>query len=108
MPRSANDPLRTFTAFANPSTATDTVVVAGQANRSIIVHAVFTVAAAANSVLFKSAANVITSTSALAANGGLVLPFDSQGWFKTNVGESLVFTTTAAVATGVTVVYSWE
>lgn len=72
MPRSANDPLRAFTAFANPSTATDTVLVAAQPNRSIVVHAMFTVAAQANTVHFKSGTNVLTATSALAASRAIL------------------------------------
>lgn len=108
MIKSINDKLVTFTAYANPSTATDTAVVAAVPNHKIVVHAVFTVAASANSVLFKSGPTAITGTSALAANGGLVLPFNENGWFKTGAGEPLNFTTSAAVATGVTVVYSLE
>lgn len=108
MTRSVNDKLVTFTAYANPSTATDTAVVTAVANRRIVVHAVFTVAASANSVFFKSGSTALTGISALAANGGLVLPFNENGWFKTVVGEDLNFTTSAAVATGVTVVYSLE
>lgn len=106
--RSANDKLVTKTAYANPSTATDTAVVAAIAGKSIRVHAVLTVAASANSVFFKSGATAISATSALAANGGLVLPFSESGWFVTAAGEALNFTTSAAVATGVTVVYSEE
>ena len=103
-----NDVLVTQTAYANPSTATDTVVVAAVPNKSIVVHAAYTVAALANSVTFKSGANVLTATSALAANGGLVLPFAQPGWFRTSVGEALVFTTSAVGATGITITYSLE
>lgn len=106
--RGYNDVVPTFTAFANPSTATDTAVVAAITGKVIKVHAVYTVASAANSVSFKSATTSLTGISALAANGGLVLPFSQVGWFKTNAGEALNFTTTAAAATGVTVVYSVE
>lgn len=106
--RSVNDKLVTKTAYANPSTATDTVVVAAIPGKAIRVHAVFTVAASANSVFFKGGAAALTASSALAANGGLVLPFSESGWFVTGAGEALNFTTSAAVATGVTVVYSEE
>ncbi len=107
--KSVNDKNFTQTAYANPSTATDTAIVAAQGTGRVIkVHAVFTVAAGANSVYFKSGASAITGTSALAANGGLVLPFNPEGWFKTNANEALNFTTSAAVATGVTVIYSVE
>ncbi len=104
--RSLNDKLITYTAYANPSTATDTTIVAAVTNNKIRVHAVFTVAASANSVYFKSGSNAICASSALAANGGLVLPFNEAGWFETVKGQALNFTTSAAAATGVTVVYS--
>jgi hypothetical protein len=108
MTRSVNDRLQTKTAFANPSTATDTAVVAAITGKSIVVHSVFVVAAGANSVYFKSGSTAITGTSALAANGGFSLAPNEQGWFKTVAGEALNFTTSAAVATGVTITYSEE
>ena len=45
---------------------------------------------------------------ALAANGGFVLPYNEAGWFVTEASAALNFTTSAAVATGVTVIYSEE
>lgn len=107
--RNINDIYFTKTAFANPSTATDTTVVsAGGSGVKYRVHAVATVAAGANNVYFKSGTTAICGTMALAANGGFVLPYNPEGWFVTAANEALVFTTSAIVATGVTVVYSVE
>lgn len=109
MPRSGNDRYFTKTAFVNPSTATDTsVVAAGGAGVKYRVHAVAVVAAGANNVYFKSGSTAICGTMALAANGGFVLPYNPEGWFVTNANEALKFTTSAIVATGATVVYSTE
>lgn len=100
---------RTQTAFVNPSTATDTATVAAQgSNARIVVHAVAVVSAGANTVKFKSATTVISGDMALAANGGFVLPYNPEGWFRTAANEALNFTTSAAVACGCTVVYSVE
>lgn len=106
--RSVNDKLVTKTAVVNPSTATDTAVVAAISGKVIKVHAVTIVTTLANSVSFKSATTAISAVSPLAANGGMVLPFNENGWFKTVAGEALNFTTTAATACGCTVVYSEE
>ncbi len=109
MPRSRNDMYFTKTAFSNPSTATDTTVVsAGGTGVKYRIHAVAIVAAGANNVYFKSASTAICGTMALAANGDFVLPYNPEGWFTTAANEALVFTTSAVVATGVTVVYSTE
>ena len=109
MSRSINDKQYTLTAISNPSTATTTSVIAAQgAGRVIKVHSCFLVVAGANSLTFKSDATSISGTNALAANGGLVLPHNPEGWFKTAPNEALNLTTTAAVATGVTINYSVE
>lgn len=108
MNRSINDTLNTKTAFVNPSTATDTAVVAAITGKGIRVHAVALLAGGANNVLFKSATTALCGTFALAANGGFVLPYNEAGWFVTTAGEALNLTTSAAVATGCTVIYSQE
>jgi len=108
MTRNKSDYLVTKTAFVNPSTATDTAVVAAITGKSIRVHAVATVAGGANNLLFKSGTTALCGTMALAANGGFVLPYNEAGWFVTAASEALNLTTSAAVATGATVVYSEE
>lgn len=106
--RSVADRAVTKTAYVNPSTATDTEVVAAITGKVIRVHAVASVAAGANNVYFKSATTAICGTMALAANGGFILPYNEAGWFATAASAALNFTTSAAVATGLTVVYSEE
>lgn len=96
-------------AFVNPSTASDTAVVAAPgANLAIVVTSSVIVTTLANSVLFKSATNAITATWPLAANGGLVLAQNDDGWFETNVNEALNFTTNVATACGCLVSYYVE
>ena len=90
---------------ANPSTATDTELVAASAGAKYRVLSVAVVTTLANNVLFKSASSAISATFPLGANGGIVLPFNEHGWFETSAGEALNFTTSAATACGVQVQY---
>jgi hypothetical protein len=69
------------------------------------VLSVVLVSTAANSVKFLSAATQISATFPLAANGGVVLPFNDHGWFETAVSEALNLNMTAATSTGVQVHY---
>lgn len=108
MPRSINDRLQTKTAFVNPTTATDTALVAAIPYKKIRVHSVWVVAGGANNVYFKSDTTALTATSNLATNGGFILAPSEMGWFVTATGEALNFTTSAAVATGCTITYSEE
>lgn len=106
--RTANAVNYTQSAFVNPQTATDTLVVAAVTNSKIRVHSVSVVTTIANNVLFKSNTTAISSTAPIAANGGYILPFSPEGWFTTAIGEALNFTTSAATACGCHVVYSME
>lgn len=90
---------------ANPSTATDTQLVAGATDAKYRVLSVAIVTTLANNVLFKSATTAISATFPLGANGGVVLPFNEHGWFETASGQALNFTTSAATACGVQVQY---
>ena len=90
---------------ANPSTATDTELVAAATNAKYRVLSVAIVTTLANNVLFKSGTSAISATFPLGANGGIVLPFNEHGWFETTAGQSLNFTTSAATACGVQVQY---
>jgi hypothetical protein len=100
-------PLKTphSNAFANPSGIGSNAIVAAVAGARIRVLSVVMVSTIANSVKFLSAAADISATFPLAANGGLVLPFNEHGWFETNVGEALNLNMTAASATGTQVHY---
>lgn len=107
MIRSVTNPLAypVKTAFLDTSTLGSNAVVSAITNSKIIVLAVALVAGASNNVKFLSAANQISSTMALAANGGVVLPFHQYGWFSTNVGEALNINLSAATSVGVTITY---
>lgn len=96
-----------LTAFLDTSTSgSNQVVAAPGAGVAIRVLSVAVVnGATANSVRFLSAANNKTSLFALAANGGVVLPFTEHGWFQCNNGEALNINLSGATAVGVTVTY---
>lgn len=100
-------PLRTpnSNAFANASSIGSNAVVAAVAGARIRVLSVVLVSTLANSVKFMSASTDISATFPLAANGGVVLPFNEHGWFETAIGEALNLNMTAATATGVQVHY---
>lgn len=65
--------------------ATATLVAAQGAGVKIRVVGLILVNTAAQTLTFKSAAGgtAVTGAMALPANGQLVLPFNSQGWFET-------------------------
>lgn len=77
------------------------------ADVSIRVLSLVIVAAAANTVNLQSTTTTSNKTSlfALAANGGLVLPFSEHGWFQCTAGEGLSINLSAATAVGITVQY---
>lgn len=93
-------------AVINPSTATDTPVVAAPGEGLYIkVLSILAIAAGANNLTFKSANTAKSPVLALGANGGFVAPFQQEGWFDCNQNEALNLTTSAAQATGVLVKY---
>ncbi len=92
-------------AFATPSSLGGNAIVAGVAGKKYRVLSVVVVTTAANSIKFQSASTDISATFPLAANGGLVLPFNEHGWFETAAGEALNINLSAATSTGVQVHY---
>lgn len=84
-----------------------TVVVAAQGGGiRIRVLSVFVCTSTAVGVKFQSASTDISGLSALAANGGFVMPETSHGWFQTAANEALnVNLSGAATSVGVTVVW---
>lgn len=87
------------------STLGSNAVVAAQPGRGIRVLSMVVVAAAANTVKLMSNATSITGLYALAANGGLVLPYNEHGWCQTADGEALNLNLSAATAVGATIQY---
>jgi hypothetical protein len=59
----------------------------------------------ANTVKFQSATNDKTGAFPLAANGGLVLPYNEHGWFETNANEALNINLSVGTATGLQLQY---
>jgi hypothetical protein len=91
--------------FKNTATnTTDDSYVAAQAGQRIRVTAVAIVAGGtAQSLTFKSkpsgASSAITPLFAFGANGGMVLPYNPDGWFDTVLGEGLTVTTASGGST---------
>lgn len=93
-------------AFVNASSlGSNPVVAAPTGTGAIRVLSVAVVSTLANSVNFLSAATGISATFPLAANGGLVLPFNEHGWFQCASGEALNVNLSVATATGVQIQY---
>lgn len=97
------------TAILDTSTLGANAIIAAPASTDVAIRvlSLVIVAAAANTVNLQSTTTTANKTSlfALAANGGLVLPFSEHGWFQTSPGEGLSINLSAATAVGITVQY---
>lgn len=95
-------------AFANPASIADNAIIATPgAGFVIVVHCMVLVATGgANTAIVKSAAVAIGPTFGFAANGGLVLPQNDDGWFETVANEALNLALSAATAVACHVGYS--
>jgi hypothetical protein len=91
--------------FGNPAASGNNQIVAAVTGRKIRVLAASLLAVLANTATFRDGTVAISADVALAANGGMVLPFNPHGWFETGVGQPLNLGLTAAAAVGVNVVY---
>ncbi len=91
--------------FGTPSSLGNNVVLAAQGTGSIRVLGLAVVTTLANNVKFQSNSSDITGTFPLAANGGLVLPFNEHGWFQTAAGEGLNINLSVATATAYQIIY---
>jgi len=87
--------------FANPASLGANQIVAAVTGGRIRVLSLAAISAGANSVKVQSASNDISATFSLAANGGLVLPFNEHGWFETAEGEALNLNLSAGTAVGI-------
>jgi hypothetical protein len=93
-------------AFANPSgTGDTTIITAAGAGKIIQVMFLFAIATIANTIHFRSAATPISANMPFGANGGIILPFNEEGWFETAPNELLAVNMTVATATGIHVGY---
>lgn len=100
-----NDRVRVKRAFANPSSTGSNTIVSALTGQKIKILAVAVVSASANTISFTSNTTDISADMALAANGGLVLPFCKEGWFETVAGEAFNVDLSAAAQVGITVLY---
>lgn len=100
-------PLKTahVNSATNPASIGSNTIVAAVAGARYRVLACAVISTLANNVNFTSNASAISAVFPLAANGGLVLPFNEHGWFETAVGEALNINLSVATATAVQVQY---
>ena len=102
------------TAIANiAASQTDSSLVTAVAGKKIRVIGLAMVSGnTATNVTFNTkpsgSGTAITPLFANAANGGLVLPLNENGWFETTVGQGLSVTTGSGATTGILVSYVEE
>jgi hypothetical protein len=83
-------PFQSVQAPINAMAVGTTSLVAAISGARIRVMALVIVATAASTVQLKGATSALTTGAmSLAANGVLVLPYNDDGWFVTQVGEAL-------------------
>ena len=77
----------------------DNTLLAAITGKAIRVHSLFFIASSAVNIRFESAAGgtALTGVMEFAANGGMVLPFNPDGWFETVAGELLNLELSGAV-----------
>jgi len=96
-----------LTAFANPASSGSNALIAAPSTATVAIRvlSVALVTTGAQSVKFLTAATDISATFPLAANGGLVLPYNEHGWFQCAAGEALNINLSSASAVGVQIQY---
>jgi len=90
------------------STLGSNQVVPAVTGKQINVLSLAVISKLSNDIKFLSGATQIGATMPLGANGGFVLPYNSYGWFNTEVGEALNINLSVATATGVMITYIEE
>ena len=89
----------------NPASLGSNSLVAAIPGARIRVLSLAVVTTAANTVTFQTNATPISAAFPLAANGGLVLPFNEHGHFTTLIGDPLTVNLSAATATAIQIQY---
>ena len=84
-------------ASISDSASGQTAIVAADATRKIRVTAYVLVADAAVTAKFQNGSTDVTGPMSLAANGGVVAPFNPAGWFETAANTALNLNLGAAV-----------
>lgn len=89
--------------FANVAASqTDQELVAAVAAKEVwVLSLAIQAGGTATTIVFNSASTALSMTFQNAANGGVILPYNPKGWFKTTVAEALTCTTGAGSTTGV-------
>lgn len=96
----------TVTVSGNPATSGNTAVVAAPgAGLMVRVVSMALIVGSANNVKFQSATTDITALFQFAANGGMVLPDNKDGWFQTAANEALNINLSASTAVGYQINY---
>jgi len=87
--------------------STDTTLVAAVAGKKIRVVSILLVCDSSVGVRFESdtAGTALTGVMTFAANGGLALPFNSNGWIETVAGELLNMELSGAVQVSGSITY---
>lgn len=75
----------------NAAGSGNNTLVAAIASKRIRVHSLWMVATGAVAATFQTGAGgtALSGAMSLAANGGLVLPYNEKGWFETSIGQLL-------------------
>jgi hypothetical protein len=96
-------PISSYTdVVIDESSSGASTLVAAVTSKRIVVYSLYLVADGAVGVKFQSHTTPtdLTGLASVAANGGLVLPFNQDGWFRTASGEALDINLSDAVAVG--------
>lgn len=100
-----NDRVRSKRAFVNVSTSGSNLILSGVTGKIKVLGLVI-ISASANTVYFTSNTTAISSSFALAANGGFTLPISPDApWLETAAGEDLKIVLSASAQVGITLVY---
>lgn len=99
-----------ITAAIAVSASGASTIVAAVTAKQIVVMALNLIASAAVNVKAQSHTTPtdLTGLWYLAANGGIVLPFNSGGWFATKSGEALDLNLSGAVPCGGSITYTTQ
>src|SRR5271170_937446 len=81
----------------NLNSSGNNTLVAGVAGKIIRVYRLFFIVTSSTSITFQDASTALTGPMAFAANGGMVLDFDTKPWFTVAKGDSWVLNSTNAV-----------
>lgn len=99
MTSSISGATKRYAVLSTASTST-TPISAVSASTQIVVVSLFIVVTTAVTVQFKTSTGAVAVTGAMpfGANGGISLPYNEHGWFRTATGDDLTMTLGSGVA----------